>query len=638
MDEERLELVRVDATGTAHPVGKTASQRMRLRQGAFRLMPAPSHLIVMRYVGEDGRRDPEDGPIFRLAGEITAPGAICDVVALIGQAGWKGELVVLDGAHTRNIFFEQSHVVAASSTVDTERMGEVLYRYGALTREQVTETAAAMTGDIRFGEMAVKLGHVTRERLYQLMGRQAEEIAYAVLLVADGMFFFLDQFDEKRIHTRQSLAVNGLLMEGVRRMDEMRYFRDRIPSDQHVPERVQSQGRDAPDETFAKVWAAIDGVRSIAEICRVVGQGEFEVTQALFQLVQSGHVTVQTPRPTGPAAVVALFNEAITLIFREVDSVGRGGEVRDQLAASFRDRRRGRATTRFFLARPAPRPTGRSSSRRSSRTSASSSAPARPRARSPSGSTSTSPSPSSSPSPSCAPATKSSPSTSTTWARPRRRLRPRGRASPSAWRSWCAPSPPSSEARPPDGRTQGPRPRDVRGAPARHQRGRQEQAPDGGPLGHVHGGRVRRREDVHPERERRLRGARGGGRRGAREGRRRDREALRLPHPRRDAHGERARGGAGAQPLPTAKGADPDVLHVVFLAGAAAPARVAALDPARSPPDELAVSGREIYLRCPNGMARTKITNAWLDATLATTSTLRNWRTVQKLAEMAAGG
>jgi hypothetical protein len=334
MDDERLELVRVDATGTAHPVGKTASQRMRARQGAFRLMPAPAHLIVMRYVGEDGRRDPEDGPIFRLAGEITTPGAICDIVGLIGQAGWKGELVVLDGNHTRTIFFERSHVVAATSTVESERLGEVLYRYGALTKEQVAETVAAVTADQRFGEAAVKLGFIGREQLFQFMSRQTEEIVFAVLLVGDGMFFFLDHYDETRIAARQNLSVNGLLMDGVRRMDEMRYFRDRIPSDQHVPERVP--GRDPPAPELSKVWSAVDGLRSIAEIGRVVGQSEFEVTQALFQMMQAGLVTVQTPRPTGPAAVVALFNEGISMIFRELDAApggGHGGEVREQLAS-----------------------------------------------------------------------------------------------------------------------------------------------------------------------------------------------------------------------------------------------------------------------------------------------------------------
>jgi len=61
---------------------------------------------------------------------------------------------------------------------------------------------------------------------------------------------------------------------------------------------------------------------------------------------------------------------------------------------------------------------------------------------------------------------------------------------------------------------------------------------------------------------------------------------------------------------------------------------VAALDPKRSPGDSFKVHGREIYLCLPNGVARTKLTNDYFDRALATTSTLRNWRTVMKLVEM----
>ena len=331
MDDERLELVRIDSTGTAHPVGKTASQRMRARQGAFRLMPAPAHLVVMRFVGEDGKRDAEDGPIFRLAGEITAAGAICDVVSLIGQAGWKGELCVLTGDSSRSLFFERSHVISAHSTAAGERLGEVLYRYGALTEAQIATAARAVSSETRFGEAAVKLGFITRERLFQLMARQVEEIVFAVLLVGDGMFYFLDTYDEARLAARQNLQVNALLMDGVRRMDETRYFRDRIPSDQHVPARVVT--REPPPVEFTRVFEAVDGARPVAEICRVVGQGEFEVTQVLFQLVQSGHVIVHAPRPTGSAAIVALFNQAIAMILGEVDTTRHGREVREQLAS-----------------------------------------------------------------------------------------------------------------------------------------------------------------------------------------------------------------------------------------------------------------------------------------------------------------
>ena len=85
-------------------------------------------------------------------------------------------------------------------------------------------------------------------------------------------------------------------------------------------------------------------------------------------------------------------------------------------------------------------------------------------------------------------------------------------------------------------------------------------------------------------------------------------------------------------------GADPDELHVAFLADVPEKRRAAALDPRRSPGDSFELRGRDLYLRLPNGVARTKLTNAYLDSTLATISTLRNWRTVLKLVEMATAG
>ena len=101
-------------------------------------------------------------------------------------------------------------------------------------------------------------------------------------------------------------------------------------------------------------------------------------------------------------------------------------------------------------------------------------------------------------------------------------------------------------------------------------------------------------------------------------------------------------------------GADAGTLHVAFLqeeAGSAGrrakaarpehladrpdPAAVTSLDPARSPPDAFAVRGRDVYLHLPSGVARTRLTNAYFDSKLRTTSTVRNWRTVLQLLEMA---
>jgi uncharacterized protein (DUF1697 family) len=85
------------------------------------------------------------------------------------------------------------------------------------------------------------------------------------------------------------------------------------------------------------------------------------------------------------------------------------------------------------------------------------------------------------------------------------------------------------------------------------------------------------------------------------------------------------------------KGVDPKLLQVGFLVAAPPKARVAALDPRRSPPDVFEVRGREIFAYYPGGIARSKLTNAYFDAQLGIVSTFRNWRTVGVLAGMTGG-
>jgi uncharacterized protein (DUF1697 family) len=83
-----------------------------------------------------------------------------------------------------------------------------------------------------------------------------------------------------------------------------------------------------------------------------------------------------------------------------------------------------------------------------------------------------------------------------------------------------------------------------------------------------------------------------------------------------------------------AAGALEKTLHVYFLASLPDARDVAALDPHRSPPDTFLVRDREIYVQLPNGRARTKLTNAYFDSRLSTTSTARNWNTVLQLHEL----
>jgi uncharacterized protein (DUF1697 family) len=84
-------------------------------------------------------------------------------------------------------------------------------------------------------------------------------------------------------------------------------------------------------------------------------------------------------------------------------------------------------------------------------------------------------------------------------------------------------------------------------------------------------------------------------------------------------------------------GVEEKALHVYFLADLPGAVAVSGLDAAWSAPDEFLVVGQEICLHLPNGMARTKLTNAYFDSKLKTVSTARNWATMLKLLEMMQG-
>jgi len=326
MTEGRDDLVRIDVTGVAHPVGETARVRLQGRSGSFHVLPAPPQLVVMRQAAGEG----VDSRTCLLSGEIRAPGVLCDVASFLGVTPHRGELVVLDYGASRSVYVDAGYVVGARSSVTNERLGEVLYGHGVLDEQQVAACQELATKNhLRTGEAAVQLGFVARERLFELMAVQIQEIFHATLLVGGGAFYFLESFDESELEARHRLSIATLVRDGVRRMHETRFFRARIPSPLHIPVAAGPAPPSEPE--LQPVYAAMDGARSIADVGRALGMGEFDVTRAVFQLAQSGFAAIRPPR-LRPKAAVDVYNAAIALLLRELDAIDQGDGVRAQLA------------------------------------------------------------------------------------------------------------------------------------------------------------------------------------------------------------------------------------------------------------------------------------------------------------------
>jgi uncharacterized protein (DUF1697 family) len=91
----------------------------------------------------------------------------------------------------------------------------------------------------------------------------------------------------------------------------------------------------------------------------------------------------------------------------------------------------------------------------------------------------------------------------------------------------------------------------------------------------------------------------------------------------------------GKNPFLRETGIDVARLHVTFLERAPAKPAMKALEILSSSPDQFHHAGTEIYLHCPSGYGKTKLSNAAFERLLGLKATTRNWNTVTKLCAMA---
>lgn len=80
---------------------------------------------------------------------------------------------------------------------------------------------------------------------------------------------------------------------------------------------------------------------------------------------------------------------------------------------------------------------------------------------------------------------------------------------------------------------------------------------------------------------------------------------------------------------------DPKYVHVTFLAEEPDPEHVTVLRAGEYASEEYELDGNYFYLFAPDGYGRAKLNNNFIERKLKVRATTRNWKTVNKLLEMA---
>jgi hypothetical protein len=232
-----------------------------------------------------------------------------EVFQLIASSRKSGTLGIQKDDSIVMVYFKDGNVIYGYGPRQTFHLGQLLKERGVISAQQLEEAIgvqAKTENSKRLGEILISRRFIDRTDLERVVKKQIEELLYSLLGWQAGSFkFYENQFPTDEEIT-VNLSVENVILEGLRRIDEMNMVKETLPDLEAVYTISASQaGRERAVTLQAAEWnimALVDGRRTVNEICKVSPVDPNEALKKLAQLKLSGIITKteNKERPSSP--------------------------------------------------------------------------------------------------------------------------------------------------------------------------------------------------------------------------------------------------------------------------------------------------------------------------------------------------
>ncbi len=292
------------------PASTSAEAAHEAREAAAEFAPESSPktveapvALVAKILATQASAAPADATFETKAGSLIdddVPGLLSAIYA----EGFSGHLTLRRGDAEKIVFFDGGYPVVATSNVPYDRMADMLFREGKISREQHARSReiVADTGR-RMGAVLVDLGFLKASELFSAVRRHYEEVVFSLFAweTGDWKIGAGDPPPTEKIRLGRHPA--ALIMEGLRR----RYALDRLLARVGPPATVLKL-MDSPGtsellsdieltEIEHRLVPLFDGVRPLEEVRRVAAVSE-EVAYQIARGLLALRVLIPVRRPT----------------------------------------------------------------------------------------------------------------------------------------------------------------------------------------------------------------------------------------------------------------------------------------------------------------------------------------------------
>ncbi len=220
---------------------------------------------------------------------------LADILTLLQSQQQTGVLTVTRGGAKVELYFQDGHIDLATAVgiPDEFKLGRFLVDAAGLGMNDL-EKALEDWGDSPtglIGSNLVKQGAVTMEELHDALSRQTSELIYELLRWNYGRFTLRTTEHEAPAAAEASLnlTVDGILMEGFRRVDEWHLIEREVDTFDLVflrnDDAIAAMGRGRLTREELAVLELVNGKNSVKDIIRHSRMSSFDVSKMLYRLL-----------------------------------------------------------------------------------------------------------------------------------------------------------------------------------------------------------------------------------------------------------------------------------------------------------------------------------------------------------------
>src|SRR5688572_21521085 len=233
--------------------------------------------------------------------------ALSEILQLLSSQRKTGSLRLTRGSETRVIYLLEGRVAAVRDhgMSGEDPMARFLRRIHRLSDEQLRGIASIHAESGRdLVDLLLNGRYIEREELSMLYERMVLDVLHDVLGWDDGVYSFSNVTPPESV-LPVSLSTESMLMEAVRRTDEMRRYQGKLNDPGLVLGLRELPDPDAAlSEEEKELFGLVDGRRALGELLAESSLTDYEAYEALFRLVEAGWIELQGRRaPEEPAPV-----------------------------------------------------------------------------------------------------------------------------------------------------------------------------------------------------------------------------------------------------------------------------------------------------------------------------------------------